>query len=168
MKEFTEVADSYTKYSLYKLTEAKRVSELLDITDSMCTNYYRFDEGYKQIGTGSTATKKYHVSGTSSPSAKNAKYFTVQSYSGSTIRDGWYLKANNGIYRMYLLNDISSTVLYTVNIYQFSGGKLISNIIVFFKDKTPSYALNSVGCDKNGNELDSMTYPYLYSYGLTN
>lgn len=168
MKEFTEVADSYTKYSLYKLTEAKRVSELLDITDSMCTNYYRFNEGYKQIGTGSTATKKYHVSGTSSPSAKNASYFTVQSYSGSTIRDGWYCKANNGIYRMFLLNNISSTVLYTVNIYQFSGGKLISNIIVYFKDKTSSYALNSVGCDKNGNELDSMTYPYLYSYGLTN
>ena len=167
MKEFTEVADSYTKYSLHKLKEAKRVSELLDITDSMCTNYYRFNEGYKQIGTGSTATKEYHVSGTSSPSAKNASYFTVQSYSGSTIKDGWYCKANNGVYRMLVTDFNSYTTLYTVNICQFSGGKLISSITVYFKDKTTSYELKSVGCDEKGNELDSTTYPYLYSYGLS-
>ena len=167
MKEFTEVADSYTKYSLHKLTEAKRVSELLDITDSMCSNYYRFNEGYKQIGTGSTATKQYHVSGTSKPSAKNAQYFTTQSYSGSTIEDGWYCKANNGVYRSLVVDMDTLTTVYTVNICQFSGGKLVSDITVYFKEKTTAYALKSVGCDEKGNELSTSTYPYLYSYGLT-
>lgn len=67
-----------------------------------------------------------------------------------------------------LVTDFNSyTTLYTVNICQFSGGKLISSITVYFKDKTTSYALKSVGCDEKGNELDSTTYPYLYSYGLS-
>lgn len=164
MKEFSEVADSYTPMKLKKLTNVTRVSELLNITDSACTTYYRFNEGYKQIGSGNNVTKQYHVSGGSSPSAKNAQFFTSQNYNGTTIADGWYVKPNNGIYMMTAANAIGDTSIYVVWIYQFSSGKLVSSVPVYFRYTDSQHANHSVGCDENGNELSTSTYTYLYSY----
>ena len=164
MKEFSEVADSYTPMKLKKLTSVTRVSELLDITDSACTTYYRFNEGYKQIGSGNNVTKQYHVSGESSPSAKNAQFFTSQNYNGTTIADGWYVKPNNGIYMMTAANEIGDSNIYVVWIYQFSSGKLVSSVPVYFRYTDSQHANHSVGCDENGNELSTSTYTYLYSY----
>ena len=164
MKEFSEVADSYTPMKLKKLTNVNRVSEITDIADSACTTYYRFNEGYKQIGSGSSATKQYHVSGTSSPSAKNAQFFTSQSYNGSTIADGWYVKPNNGTYMMTAAETIGQTSVHVVYIYQFSGGKLVSSVPVYFVYTDYQHTSKSVGCDENGNELSTSTYTYLYSY----
>lgn len=164
MKEFSEVADSYTSMKLKKLTNATRVSELLNITDSACTTYYRFNEGYKQIGSGNNVTKQYHVSGGSSPSAKNAQFFTSQNYNGTTIANGWYVKPNNGIYMMTAANAIGDTSIYVVWIYQFSSGKLVSSVPVYFRYTDSQHANHSVGCDENGNELSTSTYTYLYSY----
>lgn len=164
MKEFSEVADSYTPMKLKKLTNVTRVSELLNITDSACTTYYRFNEGYKQIGSGNNVTKQYHISGGSSPSAKNAQFFTSQNYNGTTIADGWYVKPNNGIYMMTAANAIGDSSIYVVWIYQFSRGKLVSSVPVYFRYTDSQHANHSVGCDENGNELSTSTYTYLYSY----
>ena len=164
MKEFSEVADSYTPMKLKKLTNVTRVSELLNITDSACTTYYRFNEGYKQIGSGNNVTKQYHVSGGSSPSAKNAQFFTSQNYNGTTIANGWYVKPNNGIYMMTAANAIGDSSIYVVWIYQFSSGKLVSSVPVYFRYTDSQHANHSVGCDENGNELSTSTYAYLYSY----
>nr|MCR5333384.1 hypothetical protein [Bacteroidaceae bacterium] len=164
MKEFSEVADSYTPMKLKKLTSVTRVSELLDITDSACTTYYRFNEGYKQIGSGNNVTKQYHVSGGSSPSAKNAQFFTSQNYNGTTIANGWYVKPNNGNYMMTAADTIGDTSIYVVWIYQFSSGKLVSSVPVYFRYTDSQHANHSVGCDENGNELSTSTYTYLYSY----
>lgn len=164
MKEFSEVADSYTPMKLKKLTNVTRVSELLNITDSACTTYYRFNEGYKQIGSGNNVTKQYHVSGESSPSAKNAQFFTSQNYNGTAIADGWYVKPNNGNYMMTAANAIGDTSIYVVWIYQFSSGKLVSSVPVYFRYTDSQHANQSVGCDENGNELSTSTYTYLYSY----
>jgi hypothetical protein len=164
MKEFSEVADSYTPMKLKKLTSVTRVSELLDITDSACTTYYRFNEGYKQIGSGNNVTKQYHVSGGSSPSAKNAQFFTSQNYNGTTIANGWYVKPNNGIYMMTAANANGDSSIYVVWIYQFSSGKLVSSVPVYFRYTDSQHANHSVGCDENGNELSTSTYTYLYSY----
>ncbi len=164
MKEFSEVADSYTPMKLKKLTNVTRVSELLNITDSACTTYYRFNEGYKQIGSGNNVTKQYHVSGGSSPSAKNAQFFTSQNYNGTAIANGWYVKPNNGNYMMTAANAIGDTSIYVVWIYQFSSGKLVSSVPVYFIYTDSQHANHSVGCDENGNELSTSTYTYLYSY----
>ena len=164
MKEFSEVADTYTQVMLKKLTSVTRVSELLDIADSDCTTYYRFNEGYKQIGSGNNITKQYHVSGGASPSAKNAQYFTTESYSGNTIANGWYVKPNNGVYMMTTSDGLDQSSLYIVNIYQFSGGKLTRTVTVYFKYTDSQRASQSVGCDESGNELNKQTYAYLYSY----
>lgn len=164
MKEFSEVADSYTPMKLKKLTNVTRVSELLNITDSACTTYYRFNEGYKQIGSGNNVTKQYHVSGGSSPSAKNAQFFTSQNYNGTAIANGWYVKPNNGNYMMTAANAIGDTSIYVVWIYRFSSGKLVSCVRVYFRYTNSLYANHSVGCDENGNELSTSTYTYLYSY----
>ena len=168
MKEFSEVADSYTPMKLKKLTNVTRVSELLNITDSACTTYYRFNEGYKQIGSGNNVTKQYHVSGGSSPSAKNAQFFTSQNYNGTAIADGWYVKPNNGIYMMEVANEIGDTSIYVVWIYQFSSGKLVSSVPVYLIYTDNQHASHSVGCDENGNELSTSTYSYLYSYWMAN
>ena len=172
MKEFSEVADSYTQMKLKKLTNVTRVSELLNITDSACTTYYRFNEGYKQIGSGNNITKQYHVSGGSSPSNKNSQYFTTQNYNGTTIANGWYVKPNNGNYIQKLtgqyeqLNNglYDEVKVYVVTIYQFSSGKLSRSVTVYFKYTDSQHASHSVGCDENGNELSTSTYTYLYSY----
>ena len=164
MKEFSEVADSYTQMKLKKLTNVTRVSEIVDIADSACTTYYRFNEGYKQIGSGNNVTKQYHVSGGSSPSAKNAQFFTSQNYNGTTIADGWYVKPNNGMYLEQIQNDPNGASVKVVYIYQFSGGKLVSSVPVYFLYTDYYYTSKSVGCDENGNELSTSTYTYLYSY----
>lgn len=164
MKEFSEVADSYTPMKLKKLTNVTRVSELLNITDSACTTYYRFNEGYKQIGSGNNVTKQYHVSGGSSPSAKNAQFFTSQNYNGTAIANGWYVKPNNGNYMMTAANAIGDTSIYVVWIYRFSSGKLVLSVPVYFIYTDSQHANHSVGCDENGNELSTSTYTYLYSY----
>ena len=172
MKEFSEVADSYTEMKLKKLTNATRVSEILDIADSACTSYYRFNEGYKQIGSGSNVTKQYHVSGTASPSAKNSQYFTSKNYNGTTIANGWYVKPNKGNYMAQLTDQYEqlenglydNVKVYVVYIYQFSGGKLVASVPVYFKYTDYQHASKSVGCDENGNELSTSTYTYLYSY----
>lgn len=164
MKEFSEVADSYTQMKLKKLTNVKRISEITDIADSACTTYYRFNEGYKQIGSGSNVTKQYHVSGTASPSAKNAQFFTSQHYNGTTIADGWYVMPNNGTYMMMAANAIEAVSVYEVYIYQFSSGKIVSSVPVYFLYTDYQHTSKSVGCDENGNELSTSTYTYLYSY----
>ena len=176
MKEFSEVADSYTPMKLKKLTNATRISEIINITDSACTTYYRFNEGYKQIGSGSSATKQYHVSGSSSPSSKNTQFFTSQNYNGTTILNGWYVKPNNGNYIQklsgnYVVNGdglYEDVPIYQVTIYQFSGGKLVTSVPVYFLHTDNQYATHSVGCDGNGNELSTSTYTYLYSYWMAN
>ena len=164
MKEFSEVADSYTPMKLKKLTNATRVSELLDITEGACTTYYRFNEGYKQIGSGNNVSKEYHVSGGASPSAQNAQFFTSQNYNGTTIADGWYVKPNNGVYMMKPQDAIGAASIYVVWIYLFSEGKLSTSVPVYFKYTDSQHANHSVGCDENGNELSTSTYTYLYSY----
>ena len=164
MKEFSEVADSYTQMKLKKLTNVTRVSEIVDIADSVCTTYYRFNEGYKQIGSGNNVTKQYHVSGGSSPSAKNAQFFTTQNYNGTTITDGWYVKPNNGMYLEQMQNDPDGASVKVVYIYKFSGGKLVSSVPVYFLYTDYQHTSHSVGCDENGNELSTSTYTYLYSY----
>ena len=164
MKEFSEVADSYTQTKLKKLTNVTRVSEIVDIADSACTTYYRFNEGYKQIGSGNNVTKQYHVSGGSSPSTKNAQFFTSQNYNGTTIADGWYVKPNNGMYLEQIQNDPNGASVKVVYIYQFSGGKLVSSVPVYFLYTDYQHTSKSVGCDENGNELSTSTYTYLYSY----
>ena len=168
MKEFSEVSDSYTPMKLKKLTNVTRVSELLNISDNACNTYYRFNEGYKQIGSGNNVTKQYHVSGGSSPSAKNAQFFTSQNYNGTTIANGWYVKPNNGIYMMTMANANGDSSIYVVWIYQFSGGKLTTSVPVYFKYTDSQHASKSVGCDENGNELSTSTYSYLYSYWMAN
>ena len=164
MKEFSEVADSYTQMKLKKLTNVTRVSEIVDIAESSCTTYYRFNEGYKQIGSGNNVTKQYHVSGGSMPSAKNAQFFTSQNYNGTTITDGWYVKPNNGMYLEQMQNDPNGASVKVVYIYQFSGGKLVSSVPVYFLYTDYQHTSHSVGCDENGNELSTSTYTYLYSY----
>lgn len=176
MKEFSEVADSYSEVQLHKLTNVKRVSEILDIGDSDCTTYYRFNEGYKKIGSGTSATKQYHVSGTSSPSSKNSAYFTSKNYNGTQIADGWYCKKNNGNYIQQLtdatyVNEDGLTEykrIYQVNIMNFISGKLAQTAQVFFQYTDYQHASKSVGCDENGNELSISTYTYLYSYWQQN
>mgnify|MGYP007069897763 CR=1 FL=1 len=168
MKEFSEVADSYTQMKLKKLTNVTRVSEIVDIAESSCTTYYRFNEGYKQIGSGNNVTKQYHVSGGSSPSAKNAQFFTTQNYNGTTITDGWYVKPNNGMYLEQMQNDPNGASVKVVYIYQFSGGKLVSSVPVYFLYTDYQHTSHSVGCDENGNELSTSTYTYLYSYWMAN
>jgi len=176
MKEFSEVSDSYTEIELHKLTNVKRVSEVLDIGDSDCTTYYRFNEGYKKIGSGTSATKQYHVSGTSTPSAKNSAYFTSKNYNGTQIADGWYCRKNNGNYmqlRTYgtYVNEDGLTEdkrIYQVNIMNFISGKLAQTAQVLFQYTDYQHASKSVGCDENGNELSTLTYTYLYSYWQQN
>lgn len=176
MKEFSEVADSYTPMKLKKLTNVTRISEIINITDSACTTYYRFNEGYKQIGSGSNATKQYHVSGGSSPSAKNTQFFTSQNYNGTKISNGWYVKPNNGNYIQQLSGQYvignnglyEDVTIYMVTIYQFSNGKLVTSVPVYFLQTDSQYATHSVGCDENGNELSTSTYSYLYSYWMAN
>ena len=168
MKEFSEVADSYTEMKLKKLTSATRVSEIIDVSASACTSYYRFNEGYKQIGSGSNITKEYHVSGTASPSSKNAQFFRTQSYNGTLIADGWYVKPNGGSYMMEQLDTLEGPTVYVVYIYQFSGGSLVSSVPVYFRYTDTQYATHSVGCDESGNELSTSTYSYLYSYWMAN
>ena len=176
MKEFSEVADSYSEVQLHKLTNVKRVSEILDIGDSDCTTYYRFNEGYKKIGSGTSATKQYHVSGTSTPSAKNSAYFTSKNYDGTQIADGWYCRKNNGNYLQRLtdvtyVNEDGLTEdkrIYQVNIMNFISGKLAQTAQVLFQYTDYQHASNSVGCDENGNELSTSTYTYLYSYWQQN
>lgn len=163
MKEFSEVADTYTPMKLKKLVNATRISELLNIADSACTTYYRFNEGYKQIGSGDNVTKEYHLSGVSSPSSKNACYFIYQNYQSSMIADGWYVKPNNGHYFIDITQNTQINI-YVVNIYHFSGGKLVESVPVYFWGTDIEYASQSVGCDENGNELSTSTYTYLYSY----
>lgn len=163
MRNFSEVADTYTEISLHKLTDVRRVSELLNITASLCTKYYRFNEGYKQIGSGTSATKQYHVSGTEVPSAKNSCYFTSKSYNGALIPDGWYCKPNNGVYMM-MMEDSGATSVYGVTIYRFANGKLVESVTVYFTTTDRTAAMKSVGCDELGNELSTSAYPYLYSY----
>ena len=163
MKEFSEVADTYTPMKLKKLVNATRISELLNIDDSACTTYYRFNEGYKQIGSGDNVTKEYHVSGVSTPSSKNACYFIYQSYQSSMIADGWYVKPNNGHYFIDITQNTQLNI-YVVYIYHFSGGKLEESVPVYFWGTDIEYASQSVGCDENGNELSTSTYTYLYSY----
>jgi hypothetical protein len=160
MKEFSEVADSYTPMKLKKLTNATRVSELLNITDSVCTTYYRFNEGYKQIGSGNEITKEYHISESTIPSSKNAQFFTSQNYNGTTIANGWYVEPNNGTY----ITIPGTENIFSVNIYEFSGGKLARSVTVYFSQTDNYYATHSVGCDEHGNELSTSTYQYLYSY----
>ena len=172
MKEFSEVADSYTQMKLKKLTNCTRVSEILDISESDCTTYYRFNEGYKQIGSGNNVTKQYHVSGGSSPSSKNSQYFTTQNYNGTTIANGWYVKPNRGNYIQKMTDQFEqldnglydNVKIYQVTIYEFSGGKLVSSVPVYFLYTDYQHASHSVGCDENGNELSTSTYTYLYSY----
>lgn len=168
MKEFSEVKDSYTPIKLKKLINATRVSEILNITDSACTTYYRFTEGYKQIGTGANATRQYNVSGGSSPSAKNTQYFTSINYNDTTIADGWYVRPNNGHYMMLMTRNNVEVNIYTVDIHQFSGGKLAQSVTVLFKYTDNQHASHSVGCDENGNELSTSEYQYLYSYWQQN
>lgn len=168
MKEFSEVKNSYTAIKLKKLINATRVSEILNITDSACTTYYRFNEGYKQIGTGANATRQYNVSGGSSPSAKNTQYFTSSNYNGTTIADGWYVRPNNGHYMMLMTRNNVEATIYTVDIHQFSGGKLAQSVTVLFTYTDNQHASHSVGCDENGNELSTSTYQYLYSYWQQN
>lgn len=176
MKEFSEVADSYSEVQLHKLTNVKRVSEILDIGDSDCTTYYRFNEGYKKIGSGTSATKEYHVSGTSSPSSNNSAYFTSKNYNGTQIADGWYCKKNNGNYIQKLtdatyVNEDGLTEnkrIYQVNIMNFISGKLAQTAQVLFQYTDYQHASKSVGCDENGNELSTSTYTYLYSYWQQN
>lgn len=176
MKEFSEVADSYSEVQLHKLTNVKRVSEILDIGDSDCTTYYRFNEGYKKIGSGTSATKQYHVSGTSSPSSKNSAFFTSKNYNGTQIADGWYCKKNNGNYMQqrtdatYVNEDglTESKRIYQVNLMKFISGKLAQTAQVFFQYTDYQHASKSVGCDENGNELSTSTYTYLYSYWQQN
>lgn len=176
MKEFSEVSDSYTEIELHKLTNVKRVSEVLDIGDSDCTTYYRFNEGYKKIGSGTSATKQYHVSGTSTPSAKNSAYFTSKNYNGTQIADGWYCRKNNGNYLQLLtdgtyVNEDGLTEdkrIYQVNIMNFISGKLAQTAQVLFQYTDYQHASKSVGCDENGNELSTSTYTYLYSYWQQN
>lgn len=176
MKDFSEVADSYSEVQLHKLTNVKRVSEILDIGDSDCTTYYRFNEGYKKIGSGTSATKQYHVSGTSTPSAKNSAYFTSKNYDGTQIADGWYCRKNNGNYLQRLtdatyVNEDGLTEdkrIYQVNIMNFISGKLAQTAQVLFQYTDYQHASNSVGCDENGNELSTSTYTYLYSYWQQN
>lgn len=167
MKEFSEVADTYTPMKLKKLVNATRISELLNIADSACTTYYRFNEGYKQIGSGDNVTKEYHLSGVSSPSSKNACYFIYQNYQSSMIADGWYVKPNNGHYFIDITQNTQINI-YVVNIYHFSGGKLVESVPVYFWGTNIEYASQSVGCDENGLELSPSSYPYLYSYGQYN
>lgn len=168
MKEFSEVSDSYTEMKFKRLTNATRVSELLDIATSACNTYYRFNEGYKQIGSGSSATKQYHVSGGSSPSVKNAQFFTSKNYNGTAISDGWYVKPNNGTYMMMAADTTGETSVYVVHIYCFSQGKMVNSIPVYFRFTDSQHASKSVGCDENGNELSTSTYTYLYSYWQQN
>lgn len=176
MKEFSEVADSYSEVQLHKLTNVKRVSEILDIGDSDCTTYYRFNEGYKKIGSGTSATKQYHVSGTSSPSSKNSAFFTSKNYNGTQIADGWYCKKNNGNYIQQLTDAThvnedgltESKRIYQVNLMNFISGKWAQTAQVFFQYTDYQHASKSVGCDENGNELSTSTYTYLYSYWQQN
>lgn len=164
MKNFSEVSDSWTEMKLKKLTNCTRISEVLDIATNACSTFYRFNEGYKKMGSGSNATKEYHVSGTSTPSSKNSQYFTSKNYNGTVISDGWYVRPNNGVYMQMMTNDANQVGVYSVTIYQFSGGKLVSSVPVYFKYTDYQRASKSVGCDENGNELSTSTYTYLYSY----
>ena len=172
MKEFSEVQNSYTEIRLKRLYSVTRVAELLDIATADCTRFYRFNEGYKQIGTGSSATRKYNVSGTSRPSSKNSRYFTSQSYNGTQIADGWYVGPNNGKYMAQAAADAvvgsPAVSVYVVRIFHFSDGLLVGSVPVYFRQTDSQYAAGSVGCDEQGNELSTSTYTYLYSYWQQN
>ena len=162
MKNFSQVNDSYTTKKLHRLTNVTRVSELMDITEDQCSTYYRFNEGYKQIESGDSTIREYSVSHTSTPSDKNSCYFTSPSYNGTMISDGWYCMPNNGIYMMMLTD--GDTAIYTSVIYHFVSGKLTESYTVMFLSEVKSEMLDSVGCDEDGDELNTSTYPYLYSY----
>ena len=173
MTEFTEVDDTYSMQKLCRINDLTRIAEILNIPQSAAVTYYRFNEGYKQIGEGSSATKRYNVSGTSVPSDKNAKVFKTRSYTGQLIDDGWYARYNNGQHMEMPLrimqtneNDLQEPVgIYMEMLYHYSGGELTESVIVYFLRKDIQYGNRSVGCDKNGNELDRNDYPYIYSYG---
>jgi hypothetical protein len=67
-----------------------------------------------------------------------------------------YEQLDNGLY--------DNVKIYQVTIYEFSGGKLVSSVPVYFLYTDSQHANHSVGCDENGNELSTSTYTYLYSY----
>ena len=170
MKNFSEVADSWTTMNLKALNTSSRLSSVLNVNSSDCTTYYRFNEGYKAITTGSE-TKTYHISGTSSPSDYNSEYFDSQSVdtstvttgvpNGNTIPDGWYVQPNNGYYRC------SVNGIYDVFLYCFSSGKMVNSIRVYFTEDLatePIEAMKTVGTDENGGVLLTSKYPYLWSY----
>lgn len=122
----TQKDNSWTEWKL-KAVSGGTATSLTVITNSECTSYYRFNEGFTQTGN----VKTYNVSGTSSPSAKNSCFFTTKNYNGTKISDGWYEKANNGIWIQtsdsdngQLIGSTSSTVSYEVVRYRFYSGKL--------------------------------------------
>jgi hypothetical protein len=167
MNNFEEIQDSWTSMQLKALAADSKLSAILNVTSDVCTMYYRFTEGYKVIT--SSNMKKYHISGTDSPSDYNTKYFDSKSVNTSTvttgtpagnaIADGWYVQPNNGFYR-------SNAVVCYVYIYCFSGGKMVNGIRVYFTSDLIDDPMNkkSVGTDENGNDLSLLKYPSLWSY----
>ena len=159
------VPDKWTIVPLKSLTTSSRLSDILNVTENVCTKYYQFVEGYKQLN----GMKKYNVSGTSSPSSYSGKMYVQQSYNSAVISDGWYVGVNNGNYMATGTKsmDTASTSLYMCNLLLVSGGKVTNSAICYFTeaDKSPMTASKIVGRDKDGKLLGT-DYPYLWSYGV--
>lgn len=186
MKEFSEVSNKYFPNQLYKLPFATRVKEFLNIKESYTPNYYLFQEGYKTLGQGDNATRQYSVSGTSTPSEYNGKYFEEESYRSSVMQDGYYVKPNNGVYMKFSGQQAEAAPVasatgvttdegsydhpldvYVITLYEVTRGKITKQIPVYFTKIWEAGAAVSVGCDEFGQELDTNTYPALYSYWLS-
>lgn len=114
----------------------------------LSTNYYRFNEGYAEIGNAI----QYEVSGTSTPSEFNGKVYQSKSYNVSNyIPDGWYRDAHPTDADYMAIPTISGTTVNFCRMYRYSNGKLMQTVDYYFIANWDG----NVGtkCDKNGNPI---------------
>ena len=102
------------------------------------------------------------------------------------MQDGYYVKPNNGVYMKFSGQQAEATPVasatgvttdegsydhpldvYVIILYEVLRGKITNQIPVYFTKIWEAGAAVSVGCDEFGQELDTNTYPALYSYWLS-
>ena len=162
LDNFSEIQDKYEEFYMRPLANDSTIWTILSSTQDAAYRCYRFTEGYKMNG----STRQYHVSGTATPSNFNTMYLKTASYTGTKIADGWYVEAKERMYSAW--TNSAGTTLYKATLINFVGGKINRMVSCYFTGAMREYqlAVETVGCNTNGIELNQATYPYLWSYGL--
>lgn len=112
------------------------VSEVLDVADASCTDYYHYTAAFHRV----SGTVIYDDTGSATPPTAHNRTFRAQSTTAAYIPDGYYIGPNNGVYKMIdtggsatpVGSAAQSSKTYMVEVYQYQSGRLAATTQFLF------------------------------------